>query len=99
MLIELCHGSKLFENISEDRIGGKQYIQNKRYQLDQMILYARTDQLPRSRWYASISGNVLIAIIAAISVTFVIQVFLMSIIHLSKKLPVVEIRSRHTSIG
>ena len=44
MLIELYHGSKLFENISEDRIGEKQYIQNKRYQLDQMILYARTDQ-------------------------------------------------------
>ena len=43
MLIELYHGSKLFENISEDRIGEKQYIQNKRRQLDQMILYARTD--------------------------------------------------------
>ena len=43
MLIELYHGSKLFENISEDRIGEKQYIQNKRHQLDQMILYARTD--------------------------------------------------------
>ena len=43
MLIELYHGSKLFENISEDKIGGKQYIQNKQYQLDQMILYARTD--------------------------------------------------------
>ena len=43
MLIELYHGSKLFENISEDKIGEKQYIQNKRYQLDQMILYARTD--------------------------------------------------------
>ena len=43
MLIELYHGSKLFENLSEDEIGGKQYIQNKRYQLDQMILYARTD--------------------------------------------------------
>ena len=43
MLIELCHGSKLFENISEDRIGEKQYIQNKRHQLDQMILYAKTD--------------------------------------------------------
>ena len=44
MLIELCHGSKLFENISEDRIGEKQYIQNKRHQLDQMIRYARTDR-------------------------------------------------------
>ena len=43
MLIELYHGSKLFENISEEEIGGKQYMQNKRYQLDQMILYARTD--------------------------------------------------------
>ena len=43
MLIELYHGSKLFENISEEKIGGKQYIQNKRYQLDQMIRYARTD--------------------------------------------------------
>ncbi|CAI8056627.1 Probable ATP-dependent DNA helicase RecS, partial [Geodia barretti] len=44
MLIELYHGSKLFENITEEKIGEKQYIQNKRYQLDQMILYARTDQ-------------------------------------------------------
>ena len=43
MLIELYHGSKLFENISEEKTGGKQYIQNKRYQLDQMIRYARTD--------------------------------------------------------
>ena len=43
MLIELYHGSKLFDNISEEKIGGKQYIQNKRYQLDQMIHYARTD--------------------------------------------------------
>ena len=43
MLIELYHGSKLFENISGEKIGGKQYIQNKRYQLDQMIHYARTD--------------------------------------------------------
>ena len=43
MLIELYHGSKLFEHISEEKIGGKQYIQNKRYQLDQMIRYARTD--------------------------------------------------------
>ena len=43
MLIELYHGSKLFENISEEKIGRKQYIQNKRYQLDQMIHYARTD--------------------------------------------------------
>ena len=43
MLIELYHGSTLFDNISEDKIGEKQYIQNKRYQLDQMILYARTD--------------------------------------------------------
>ena len=43
MLIELYHGSKLFENISEEEIGGKQYIQNKRHQLDQMIRYARTD--------------------------------------------------------
>ena len=43
MLIELYHGSKLFDNISAEKIGGKQYIQNKRYQLDQMILYARTD--------------------------------------------------------
>ena len=43
MLAELYHGSKLFENIAEEEIGGKQYIQNKRYQLDQMILYARTD--------------------------------------------------------
>ena len=43
MLVELYHGSKVFENISEDKIGEKQYIQNKRYQLDQMILYARTD--------------------------------------------------------
>ena len=44
VLIELYHGSKLFENISEDKIGGKQYIQNKRHQLDQMILYAKTDR-------------------------------------------------------
>ena len=44
MLIELYHGSKLFEHISEEKIGGKQYIQNKRYQLDQMIRYARTDR-------------------------------------------------------
>ncbi len=43
MLIELYHGSKLFDNISEEKIGGKQYIQNKRYQLDRMIHYARTD--------------------------------------------------------
>ena len=43
MLVELYHGSKVFENISEEKIGEKQYIQNKRYQLDQMILYARTD--------------------------------------------------------
>ena len=43
MLIELHHGSKLFENLSEEKIGGKQYIQNKQYQLDQMIRYARTD--------------------------------------------------------
>ena len=43
MLVELHHGSKLFENISEEEIGEKQYIQNKGYQLDQMILYARTD--------------------------------------------------------
>ncbi|MCE2396372.1 RecQ family ATP-dependent DNA helicase [Candidatus Poribacteria bacterium] len=43
MLIELYHGSKLFDNISEEKIGGKQYIQNKRYQLDRMIRYARTD--------------------------------------------------------
>ena len=43
MLIELYHGSKLFDNISEEKTGGKQYIQNKRYQLDQMIRYARTD--------------------------------------------------------
>lgn len=43
MLIELYHGSKLFENISEEKIGEKEYIQNKRHQLDQMILYARTD--------------------------------------------------------
>ena len=43
MLIELYHGSKLFEHISEEKIGGQQYIQNKRYQLDQMIHYARTD--------------------------------------------------------
>ena len=43
MLIELYHGSKLFDNISEEKIGGKQYIQNKRHQLDQMIRYARTD--------------------------------------------------------
>ena len=43
MLVKLYHGSKVFENISEDKIGEKQYIQNKRYQLDQMILYARTD--------------------------------------------------------
>ena len=44
VLIELYHGSRLFENISEDEIGGKQYIQNKRHQLDQMIRYARTDK-------------------------------------------------------
>ncbi len=44
MLIELHHGSKLFENISEDEIGVKQYTQNKRHQLDQMIRYARTDK-------------------------------------------------------
>ena len=43
MLIRLYHGSKLFENISEEKIGRKEYIQNKRHQLDQMILYARTD--------------------------------------------------------
>ncbi len=43
MLIELYHGSALFDNISEEKIGEKEYIQNKRYQLDQMILYARTD--------------------------------------------------------
>ena len=43
MLIELYHGSTLFDNISEEKIGEKEYIQNKRYQLDQMILYARTD--------------------------------------------------------
>ena len=43
VLIGLYHGSKLFENISEEKVGEKQYIQNKRYQLDQMILYARTD--------------------------------------------------------
>ena len=43
MLIELYHGSKLFENISEEEIGEKRYIQNKRRQLDQMIHYARTD--------------------------------------------------------
>ncbi len=44
VLIELYHGSKLFKNISEDEVGEKQYIQNKRYQLDQMIRYARTDR-------------------------------------------------------
>ena len=43
MLMELHHGSKVLENMSEDEIGGKQYIQNKRHQLDQMIRYARTD--------------------------------------------------------
>ena len=43
MLVELYHGSKLFDNISEDKIGGQQYIQNKRFQLDQMIRYARTN--------------------------------------------------------
>ncbi len=43
VLIELYHGSKLFDHISEKKIGGKQYIQNKRHQLDQMICYARTD--------------------------------------------------------
>jgi len=43
LLIELYHGSKLFDNISEEKIGEKQYIQNKRRQLDQMIRYARTD--------------------------------------------------------
>ena len=42
-LVELYHGSKLFEHISEEKIGEKQYLQNKQYQLDQMILYARTD--------------------------------------------------------
>lgn len=42
MLIELFHGSKLFGNMSEDKVGEKQYIQNKRGQLDQMILYAKT---------------------------------------------------------
>ncbi len=42
MLIELFHGSKLFEHMSEDKVGEKQYIQNKRGQLDQMILYAKT---------------------------------------------------------
>ena len=42
MLIELYHGSKLFDNIPEEKIGEKEYIQNKQYQLDQMILYART---------------------------------------------------------
>ena len=43
MLIELYHGSKLFEHMPEDKVGEKQYIQNKRYQLDQMIRYARID--------------------------------------------------------
>lgn len=42
MLIELFHGSKLFEHTPEDKVGEKQYIQNKRGQLDQMILYAKT---------------------------------------------------------
>lgn len=42
-LIELYHGSKLFEHISEEKTGEKQYLQNKRHQLDQMILYGRTD--------------------------------------------------------
>ena len=42
MLIKLFHGSKLFGNMSEDEVGEKQYIQNKRGQLDQMILYAKT---------------------------------------------------------
>lgn len=42
MLIKLFHGSKLFGNMSEDKVGEKQYIQNKRGQLDQMILYAKT---------------------------------------------------------
>ena len=42
MLIELFHGSKLFEHMSEDKVGEKQYIHNKRGQLDQMILYAKT---------------------------------------------------------
>lgn len=42
MLIELFHGSKLFEHMPEDKVGEKQYIQNKRGQLDEMILYAKT---------------------------------------------------------
>ncbi len=42
MLIELFHGSKLFEHMPEDKVGEKQYIQNKRGQLDQMVLYAKT---------------------------------------------------------
>ena len=42
VLIELFHGSKLFEHMPEDKVGEKRYIQNKRGQLDQMILYAKT---------------------------------------------------------
>ena len=61
VLIELYHGSRLFENISEDEIGGKQYIQNKRHQLDQMIRYARTDkcrgQVVRQYFGESVSSD------------------------------------------
>ena len=42
MLIKLFHGSNLFGNMSDDKVGEQQYIQNKRGQLDQMILYAKT---------------------------------------------------------
>ncbi len=61
MLIELYHGSHLLKNISEEKVGEKQYIQNKRYQLDQMILYARTDkcrgQVVRQYFGEGVSGN------------------------------------------
>ena len=61
MLAELYHGSRLLENISEDKIGGKEYIQNKRHQLDQMIRYARTDkcrgQVVRQYFGESVSSD------------------------------------------
>ena len=79
MLIELYHGSKLLENISEDKIGGKQYIQNKRHQLDQMIRYARTDKC-RGQVVRQYFGKALVAIIVATSVISAIRVSSMPII-------------------
>ena len=56
MLIKLFHGSKLFGNMSEDEVGEKQYIQNKRGQLDQMILYAKTGSC-RGKWVRQYFGE------------------------------------------